>query len=175
MSWAFIVFALTSYWFSTFDSAASFGTLVVPRFVMGLAIPCFFIPLNQIYLSGLPASEIASASGLSNFFRTLGSSVSTAVMVTLWQHRAIAHHANLTEYVNPAQTGAAQYIQQLSHMGLGAPQRLGYIDQIISREGYTLAVNDIFYACAILFVMLLPVLWFARPPFGSTGGGAMGH
>jgi len=60
-------------------------------------------------------------------------------------------------------------------MGLGAPQRLGYIDQIISREGYTLAVNDIFYACAILFVILLPVLWFARPPFGSTGGGAMGH
>lgn len=175
VSIAFIVFAFTSYWFSTFDSGASFATLVVPRFVMGLAIPCFFIPLNQIYLSGLPASEIASASGLSNFFRTLGSSVSTAVMVTLWQHRAISHHANLTEYVNPAQPGATRYMEQLSHMGFGATQRMAYIDQIINREGYTLAVNDIFYGCAILFIVLLPVLWFARPPFGSAGGAAAGH
>ncbi|GLQ45471.1 MFS transporter [Dyella lipolytica] len=174
VTFAFIVFALTSYWFSTFDSAASFAALVVPRFVMGMAIPCFFIPLNQIYLSGLPASEIASASGLSNFFRTLGSSVSTAVTVTLWQHRGIYHHATLTEYVSPGQPAATQYIQQLSHTSLSASQRLGLIDQIVGREGLTLAVNDIFYLCAILFVMLIPFIWFSRPPFGSAGG-AMGH
>jgi len=171
---SFLIFAATSYWFSTFDSAASLAALVVPRFAMGLAIPCFFIPLNQIYLSGLPASEIASASGLSNFFRTLGSSVSTAVTVTLWQHRGIYHHATLTEYVSSSQPGAAAYIQQLSHMNLGAAQRLGFIDQIVTREGLTLAVNDIFYMCAILFILLIPFIWMTRPPFG-TAGGAMGH
>jgi DHA2 family multidrug resistance protein len=174
VTFAFMVFAITSYWFSTFDSGASFATLVVPRFVMGIAIPCFFIPLNQIYLSGLPASEIASASGLSNFFRTLGSSVSTAVTVTLWQHRGIYHHATLTEYVSPGQPAANQFVQQLSHMSLTSAQRLGFIDQIVTREGLTLAVNDIFFLCAILFVMLMPFIWFSRPPFGSAGG-AMGH
>ncbi|GAB2570259.1 DHA2 family efflux MFS transporter permease subunit [Dyella jejuensis] len=174
VTFAFVVFAVTSYWFSTFDSAASFATLVVPRFVMGIAIPCFFIPLNQIYLSGLPASEIASASGLSNFFRTLGSSVSTAVTVTLWQHRGIWHHATLAEYVSPGQPAATHYLQQLAHMNFSPTQQLGFIDQIVTREGLTLAVNDIFYLCAILFVALIPVLWFSRPPFGSAGG-AMGH
>jgi MFS transporter, DHA2 family, multidrug resistance protein len=171
---AFLIFAGTSYWFSTFDSSASFATLIWPRFVMGLAIPCFFIPLNQIYLSGLPGAEIASASGLSNFFRTLGSSVSTAVMVTLWQHRGIYHHASLTEYVNNGAPASETFLHKLSHIGLSATQQLGYINQIIDREGYTLAVNDVFYGCAILFILLLPVLWFARPPFGSAGGG-MGH
>jgi DHA2 family multidrug resistance protein len=141
---------------------------------MGLAIPCFFIPLNQIYLSGLPASEIASASGLSNFFRTLGSSVSTAVTVTLWQHRGIYHHATLTEYVNPGAPATNQFLQHLSATPLNHTQQLGLIDQLVNREGLTLAVNDIFYLCAILFVLLIPVLWFARPPFGSAGGG-MGH
>jgi MFS transporter, DHA2 family, multidrug resistance protein len=174
VTFAFLIFALTSYWFSTFDSAASFATLIVPRFVMGLAIPCFFIPLNQIYLSGLPPTEIASASGLSNFFRTLGSSVSTAVTVTLWQHRGIYHHATLTEYVSSGQPGATQYLQQLSHMDMGANQRLGFIDQIVTREGLTLAVNDIFYMCAILFILLIPFIWMTRPPFG-TAGGAGGH
>jgi DHA2 family multidrug resistance protein len=174
VTFAFVVFAATAYWFSTFDSSASFSTLVLPRFVMGMAIPCFFIPLNQIYLSGLPASEIASASGLSNFFRTLGSSVSTAVTVTLWQHRGEYHHATLTEYVSPGQPAATQYLQQLSHTGLSHVQKLGLVDQLVTREALTLAVNDVFWMCAILFVLLIPVLWFARPPFGSAGG-AMGH
>jgi DHA2 family multidrug resistance protein len=174
VTFAFVIFAVTSYWFSTFDSSASFGSLILPRFVMGLAIPCFFIPLNQIYLSGLPASEIASASGLSNFFRTLGSSVSTAVTVTLWQHRGEEHHTTLTENVTLAHPAAANFMQQLSHAGFSHERSLGVIDQLLTREALTLAVNDVFWLCSILFVLLIPVLWFARPPFGSAGGAA-GH
>jgi DHA2 family multidrug resistance protein len=174
VTFAFLVFAGTAYWFSTFDSSASFSTLVVPRFVMGLAIPCFFIPLNQVYLSGLPVDQIASASGLSNFCRTIGSSVSTAIMVTMWQHRGESHHATLTEYVSPGHPAATEFIGQLSQGGLSHTQSLGLIDQLLTREALTLAVNDVFWACAILFVLLIPVLWFARPPFGSAGG-AVGH
>jgi len=174
VTFAFVMFAITSYWFSTFDSGASFSTLVVPRFVMGIAIPCFFIPLNQVYLSGLPASEIASASGLANFCRTLGSSVSTAVTVTLWQHRGEFHHATLTEAVTPDHPATTQFLQQLSHAGLPHQKSLGLIDQILSREALTLAVNDVFWLCAVLFVLLIPVLWLAKPPFGSAGG-AVGH
>jgi DHA2 family multidrug resistance protein len=172
VTFAFVVFAGTSYWFSTFDSSASFSTLVLPRFVMGVAIPCFFIPLNQIYLSGLPAHEIASASGLANFFRTLGSSVSTAVTVTLWQHRGILHHATLTENVTNASQPATQIVGQLTHGGLGQTQALGVVDQLVNKEALTLAVNDVFLLCAILFVVLIPVIWLAKPPFGSAGGPA---
>nr|WP_199038462.1 DHA2 family efflux MFS transporter permease subunit [Dyella sp. ASV24] len=172
VTFAFVVFAGTSYWFSTFDSSASFSTLVLPRFVMGVAIPCFFIPLNQIYLSGLPAHEIASASGLANFFRTLGSSVSTAVTVTLWQHRGILHHSNLTENVTSASQPATQIVGQLTHGGLGQTQALGVVDQLVNKEALTLAVNDVFLLCAILFVVLIPVIWLAKPPFGSAGGPA---
>ncbi|MFC4526447.1 DHA2 family efflux MFS transporter permease subunit [Dyella halodurans] len=175
VTFAFIVFAGTSYWFSTFDSSASFNSLILPRFVMGIAIPCFFIPLNQIYLAGLPAEEIASATGLANFFRTLGSSVSTAVSVTLWQHRGIWHHATLTENVTPASQPAGQVLQTLTQGGFSQTQALGITDQLVNKEALTLAVNDIFWLCAILFVLLIPVLWFARPPFGSAGGPAAGH
>jgi DHA2 family multidrug resistance protein len=174
VTFSFIVFAATSYWFSQFDSSASFSTLVLPRFVMGIAIPCFFIPLNQIYLAGLPADQIASASGLANFFRTLGSSVSTAVTVTLWQHRGILHHATLTEYVAPSSPATTQVLQGLRQGGFGQMQALGITDQLVNREALTLAVNDIFWMCTILFLLLIPVLWFAKPPFGSAGG-AVGH
>ena len=174
VTFSFIVFALTSYWFSTFDSLASFSSLVWPRFVMGIAIPCFFIPLNQIYLSGLPPEQIASATGLSNFCRTMGSSMSTAITVTLWQHRGESHHATLTENIDATHPAATGFLQQMSHMGLSHTQGLGLLNQLVTRESLTLAVNDVFIGCAVLFVLLIPILWFARPPFGSAGG-AVGH
>jgi DHA2 family multidrug resistance protein len=171
---AFMIFAGTSYWFASFDSSASFSTLVLPRFVMGAGIACFFIPLNQIYLSGLPGEDIASASGLANFCRTMGSSVSTAASVTLWQHRGEFHHAVLTESVNPASTGATSFLQQLSQMGVTGKTGLALVDQLVTREALTLAVNDVFWVCAVLFLALIPLLWLAKPPFGSAGG-AVGH
>jgi DHA2 family multidrug resistance protein len=174
VTFAFIVFAVTSIWFASFDSAASFGTLVLPRFVMGIGIACFFIPLNQMYLSDLPSDQVASASGLANFCRTLGSSISTAVTVTLWQHRGQYHHAVLTEQVSQASPAAMDFLKQLKHGGFSPTQSLSVIDQLITREALTLAVNDVYWVCALMFLAMIPLLWFARPPFGNTGGPA-GH
>jgi DHA2 family multidrug resistance protein len=174
ITFAFVVLAGSSWWLSGFDSGATYGSMVWPRLVMGIGIPFFFIPLNQIYLSGLPADQVASASGLANFFRTLGSSVSTAVTVTLWQHRTEFHHASLTENINTAAPATTTFLQQLKSAGLSGQRGLAVIDQLLSREAATLAVNDVFWLCAIVFVLLIPLLWLARPPFGSAGGGP-GH
>jgi MFS transporter, DHA2 family, multidrug resistance protein len=167
---AFVILASCSYWLSTFDSSASYGSMIWPRLVMGLGIPLFFIPLNQIYLSGLPSEQIASASGLANFFRTLGSSVSTALTVTLWQHRTEFHHAALTENITPAASPATAFLNQLQAAGLSGQRGLAMVDQLISREAATLAVNDVFWTCSIVFVLMIPLLWLAKPPFGSAGG-----
>jgi len=174
VTFAFVVFAATSFWFAGFDSSASFGALVLPRFVMGVGIACFFIPLNQLYLSGLGGDQVASASGLANFCRTLGSSVSTAATVTLWQHRGDYHHAVLTEHVTPAAAPATGFLQQLAHGGFSPTQALSVVDGLITREALTLAVNDVYLVCAVMFVALIPLLWLARPPFGNASGAA-GH
>ncbi len=171
---AFVILSGCSYWLSTFDSSASYGSMVLPRLVMGLGIPLFFIPLNQIYLSGLPGEQIASASGLANFFRTLGSSMSTAITVTLWQHRTEFHHASLTENITAAAGPANNFLQQLHAAGMTGQSGLAVVDQLLSREAATLAVNDVFWLCSITFVILIPLLWLAKPPFGSAGG-AVGH
>jgi DHA2 family multidrug resistance protein len=174
VSFAFIVFAVCTYWLSRFDSGADYLTMVWPRLVMGIGIAFFFIPLNQIYLSGLPPEEIASASGLANFCRTLGSSMSTAITVTLWQHRTELHHATLTEYVSPAAPAAGGFLHQLQGIGLGGRPGLAVVNQLVDREAATLAVNDVFWLCTIAFVALIPLLWLARPPFGAPEG-AVGH
>ena len=173
VTFSFVVFAITSYWFSTFNNDASFSSLVWPRLVMGIAIPCFFIPLNQVILSGLKPEEVANASGLANFFRTIASSVSTAITVTLWQHRGEYHHAVLAEHIKPASQAATQYVDALHAGGMTGTRGWALLDGVVTREALTLSVNDVFWGCAVLFLALIPVLWFARPPFGNSG--AVGH
>ena len=169
VTFSFLVFAATSYWFSTFPLDTSFWQFVLPRFLMGLAIPCFFIPLNQVILSGLKPNEIASASGLSNFFRTIAASISTAVTVTMWQHRGEFHHATLAEHVNSASPATQQFLNGLSHAGNA---KWPAIEGIVNREALTLAVNDVFLLYAGLFIVMIPIVWLARPPFGNVGPGA---
>ncbi len=170
VTFAFVIFAFTSYWFSLFPDNASFNQLLWPRFVMGMAIPCFFIPLNQVFLSGLKPHEIASASGLANFCRTIAASISTAVTVTVWQHRGDYHHAVLTEHLTSSSHATSGFVQ-----GLGGGERAWQIiENLITRQSLTLAVNDVFLACAILFVLMIPLVWLAKPPFGNVAGGP-GH
>ena len=170
---AFAIFAWTSFWFAGFSTQSSFWQLVEPRIVQGAAIAMFFIPLNQIIIAGLRPDQIASASGLSNFFRTIASSVSTAVTVTLWQHRGEYHHAVLAEHVNSGNPGAASYIDQAHALGLHGKPLFGLIDLIVSKDAYTLAVNDVFWLFGWLFILIIPLIWLARPPFNSAAGPAM--
>jgi len=174
VTFAFIVFAATSYWFATFPDNASFHQLVWPRFVMGIAIPCFFIPLNQVFLSGLQPHEIGSASGLANFTRTLAASISTAVTVTLWQHRGEYHHAVLAEHVNAGNAAATGFLDGLAALGGPAERAWAIIDSIVQRQALTLAVNDVFLLCTAVFLAMIPVVWFAKPPFGNVAAGT-GH
>ncbi|MBS0570330.1 MAG: DHA2 family efflux MFS transporter permease subunit, partial [Proteobacteria bacterium] len=109
-TFAFIVFGITSLWFASFPNDAEFAQLVWPRFVMGIGIACFFVPLNQVILSGLKTEEIASASGIANFCRTIAASFSTAVSVTIWQHRTDYHHAVLAEHLSAASPATQAYL-----------------------------------------------------------------
>lgn len=172
-SFAFVVFGATSFWFASFPSDASFGQLVVPRFLMGIGIACFFVPLNQIILSGLKPGEIASAGGLSNFFRTIAASFSTAVTVTIWQHRGEYHHAVLAEHLDAASPATASYLQHLQALGASLQRAWAMIDGMVTRESLTLAVNDVFLLCTVLFFAMIPVVWLARPPFGNAGAAAV--
>jgi len=169
VTFSFIVFGLTSLWFASFPSNASFWQFVLPRFLMGIGIPCFFIPLNQVILSGLKPEQLASASGLSNFFRTIAGSISTAVTVTIWTHRGDYHHAVLAEHLNAASPATQSYLDQLHGFGASAQRAWTVIDGVVTREALTLGVNDVFLMCAVLFFAMIPIIWLAKPPFGNDG------
>ena len=171
-SCSFIILAFVLLWFSRQTDQASFGQLAMPRFVMGLGLALFFLPLNQIIMAGVSHAELASAAGLANFVRTISGSIATAACVFLWNDRSEYHYARLVENVTPDSAAWADYQAQLAAQGIHGDTALATTSQILQTQAWTLGVNDLFHALAFLFVALIPLVWLARPPFRSIGMGA---
>jgi DHA2 family multidrug resistance protein len=172
VSFAFCVFSFAIFWAATLNDTASFGQFATPRFLQGLGIAFFFLPLNQMMLSGVPPSDLASASGLSNFVRTMSGSIATAMTVFIWNRRTDYHHAVLTEHIRNSAGGWTQYQAQLSAHGITGTGAFGYVDQVITSQAMTLGVNDVFHLLGWMYLLLIPFIWLAKPPFSARGADA---
>ena len=166
---AFLVFALVLWMRSHFSTLSDFNTMMIPTLIQGIALALFFIPLTSIILGGLPGDKIASASGLSSFCRVLFGSFGTSISVTVWQDRTTLHHAQLTEMINRGSTASNSALAGLNASGLSTEQALSQINRMIDQQAATLAANDVFYASAVIFVLLIPLVWLSRPTKGGAG------
>lgn len=166
-SFAFVVFGGAIFWTATLNDTASFAQFATPRFAQGLGIAFFFLPLNQILMSGVAPNELASASGVSNFVRTMSGSFATAITVWIWNRRTDYHHAVLTEHIRNSSDAWTQYQAQLSTHGISAGGASQYVDLVISGQASTMGVNDVFNLLGVMYLLLIPLVWFARPPFGA--------
>ena len=171
---SFLLFALISFMRARFNAQVDIETLMIPTILQGAAVACFFIPLVSITLSGLPPERIASASGLTNFVRITAGAIGTSVSTTLWENRATMHHAHLTEAINHGNLAATQTLGNLQGSGFDGTQSLAMLDRMINAQAYVLSADDIFYASAVIFLLLIPLVWAARPPRGEAPADAGG-
>ena len=171
-TFSFLVFALVLWMRSNFNTQADFVTIIIPTVIQGIAMAFFFIPLVTITLSGLTPERIPAASGLSNFLRITAGAMGTSITTTLWDNRATLHHAQLAETINQGNNAATSAMAGLNASGFSTDQVLGQINRLVDQQSYMLATNDIFYASAVLFLLLIPLVWLAKPQKGGAGGDA---
>jgi len=176
-TFSFLVFALVLWMRSNFNTQADFWTIMIPTVIQGVAMAFFFIPLVTITLSGLAPDRIAAASGLSNFARITAGAMGTSIATTLWENRAALHHAQLVESVNQGSAAASSAMAGLGASGFSAEQVLGQINRMVDQQSFMLAANDVFYASAVLFLLLIPFVWLAKPArnAGASDAAAGAH
>jgi DHA2 family multidrug resistance protein len=172
---AFCIFATSLFWVSGQNDTASFSQLALPRLLQGAGLAMFFLPLNQVLMSGVSARDLASAAGLSNFTRTIAGSMSTAICVWLWNDRSEYHHAILSQHITPDSPGWVAYQQALADQGVQGSQVFAWVDRLIGLQAGTMGANDLFMLLAVLFLALIPLVWLARPPFGAIAASGGGH
>ena len=160
---AFAIFALVFYMRSRFNTTADIETLLIPTIIQGAGMALFFVPLVTLSLSGLPATRIPSASGLFNFARITAGSFGTSITTTWWDRRASLHHAQLAERISPYDPTSVQALSNLHAGGIGPAQGSALINRMIDQQAFTMSADDIFLLSSGVFLLLIGIVWLARP------------
>jgi len=172
VSFGFFIFAICSFWLSGFNTNIGPSNVAFLRFIQGLGAPFFFIPITGILLANLSDKQLASAAGLSNFFRILAGSFGVSISVTLWDHRQAIHQSRLVESLPSYNAYLQGSVQQLQNLGLTDPASYAAINNMVITQSYMLSTNDIFWISGYMFLGLMVFIWLARPPFLTHKGTA---
>ncbi|MBT9526097.1 MAG: MFS transporter, partial [Rhizobacter sp.] len=171
---AFLGFALVLWMRSHFNTQADFATILIPTVIQGAAMAFFFIPLQAITFSGLTPQQMPAGAGLSNFVRIVAGAVGTSLFTTVWESRAVLHHAHLSESINLGNETAVQTLAQLQAAGNTREQALATVDRLINQQAFTMAATDIFWLSSMLFVVLIGMVWLTKPQVTAAGVDAGG-
>lgn len=173
---AFLGFAGVFFMRSHYTTGVDVYTLVLPTLLQGIPTALFFVPLTAIILSGLPPEKIPAAAGLSNFARVFSGAVGTSLLTTGWNNRTIEHHANLVEHIsiyNPAfmESIAAAH----NTLGGSLSKALAFTESKLNAQAAMLGINDMFWLSAVVFILIIPLIWVTHPnrsapPPGAAGG-----
>ena len=166
----FIAMAIGCWMAANFTTNVDETSLMLARVIMGVGIAGFFMPMSAISMSQLQGSQIASGTGISNFLRNIGASVGTAVSTTLWQDNATRHHAQLVESVQMGNPAYTQFTDQALNLGMTEMQKNAYSDSLINSQAYLLSTNQLMLIGTVILICLIPLIWMAKPPFGSGKG-----
>jgi DHA2 family multidrug resistance protein len=163
-SGSFVVFFVVLWMRSLFTPQTDLETIMIPTLLQGAGLAFYFIPLTTISLAGIPQSRLPAAAGLSTFVRIASGAVGASVSTTLWESRAVMHHAHLVENLHPGSAALAQAMAALQATGLSEQAALAQITRLIDQQAHTRAADDIFLASAWLFLALIALIWLTRRP-----------
>ncbi|MBN3846811.1 DHA2 family efflux MFS transporter permease subunit [Paraburkholderia sp. Ac-20342] len=170
---AFIGFAGVFFMRSRYTTGVDPYTLVLPTLLQGIPTALFFTPLTAIILSGLPAEKIPAAAGLSNFVRIFAGAVGTSLLSNGWNDRTILHHARLTEQTsvdNPIFGEAIAHLE--TTLNASTPKALAFYEASLNAQATMLGLNDIFWISAVIFILIIPLIWVTKPARGAGAGAA---
>lgn len=171
-TFAFIGFAVVFYMRSLYVIQIDTWHLVLPTLLQGIPMAMFFVPLTAIILSGQPPEKIPAAAGLSNFARVFCGAVGTSLFSNAWNNRTVLHHVRLTEQANVYNPSFTQSIAQTqSALNVSQAQAHGLFDLNVGTQAAMLGLDDIFYISAVIFLLIIPLIWITRPRGGGGGGG----
>ena len=174
-TFAFIGFAIVFYMRSKYLIEIDTWHLVLPTLLQGIPMAMFFVPLTAIILSGQPPHRIPAAAGLSNFVRVFCGAVGTSLAGNAWNNRTVLHHVRLTEQAsidNPLFNQQIASTQSLLQLNTQSSHAL--FDFTVNTQAAMMGLNDIFYVSAIIFLLIIPLIWITRPAKGGGGADAAG-
>lgn len=157
----FVLFSITAILTGNYPPDITASYIAGSRFLTGIGLGIFFIPLNTITLSDIPPEELAGASGLYNFTRNIGNSFGTSLAINYWNNRISMHHQDIVSAINVGNPNFQSYI---NHFSFPLHMKLEMINELITQQSALMGVNDIIIGSGIMILLLIPLIFLARRP-----------
>lgn len=148
----FFLLALASFYTARYPMDITPGYVGWTRFLNGFGVGIFFISLNTLTLSNIDEENMASASGIYNFMRNMGSSIGTSLVIPAWNHSMAFHHEIMASSI----TTANRYLASTSS------SYLSMINMEITKQSATMGINDILFGSGLIAIALIPFVFFGR-------------
>jgi DHA2 family multidrug resistance protein len=173
-----VAFALGSYQLSHLTLASGEGNVITGILVQGVGFGFLFVPLTTAALGNVPLRAMADATGLNSVVRQVGGAIGLAIFVTLLERYttqarvALVAHVGATRPV--AQHALANLQQAVQSSGaITAPDAhqaaLRVLDATVQAQAGVLAYDRVFLLGGIVFLFVLPLLYFLRTgPAGAS-------
>lgn len=135
--------------------------MILSASIQGFGMGLVFVPISMLATQTLKPDDVAEATGIFNFGRSLGSSIGISIIVTLMTRLTQVSWNSLVGHITTVNPHVTKW---LSHVGMDindemAPHMLG---QELLRQSSMLAYVDCFYASVIMFLIILPLLFFMK-------------
>ncbi len=171
-----LVSAYSVYYMSGFNLQIDFDTAVISRVIQGVGMPFIFVSCSYVTMAYVRRRDMNNASAIFNTLRNLGGSFGVAFVTTLIARRSQFHQYRLVEHLTPYDPGYMFRLQELQSyfsqyygsFADSANLAQGFVYRALQRQAAALAFNDAFYAEAVIFILLIGVVWIIRkPPIGK--------
>lgn len=156
-----ILFAIGSYQMGYFSLNTSMMDIMTTTIWQGLGMGLFFVPLSTISYIHLNQRDTAVATGLFNFGRSLGSSIGVSIFVTLLTRQTQVNWHDLSGHIN-LYNGVLSAWLTAHQLSLYSPKTLTLLAQFIYAQASMTSFTDCFFATAICYVVMLPLVFLMR-------------
>jgi MFS transporter, DHA2 family, multidrug resistance protein len=166
---------------STLVPSIDFKTLVLMRTFQTAGLAFLFVPISTIAYMTLPRELNGDGAALFAMFRNIFGSIGIALATAQVTERSQVHQSYLAQWMSPFnqpyQALVAQYEQTLHSLGrVGASAHdlaVGRVYQVFRTQAAILGYRDVFFYCAMVAFLVVPLCFLLSPKTGGMRGG--GH
>jgi DHA2 family multidrug resistance protein len=152
------LFAVGCWMVGGLNQQASFTDTLFPRGVQGFALGFMFVPLTTATLGEISRAKMSNATGVYTLVRQLGGSLGIAILQLYETRRQDSAYATLASGV----TMANQNVANMLHGVANQTGMLSNIFSLVMLNAETVAYNDVFRLCAVIFVLAVPTVFLLR-------------
>ena len=155
---------------SNFTLDIDFATSVRARVTQSLGFAFLFVPINTAVFAFIPKERMNYATGLLNLARNIGGSSGIAAATTLVARRAQYHQSVLIAHLTPLdatyqaalQTASQTLVVRGASAADAATQAQALLYGQVQRQAGMLAFADAFRVFAILFTVVIPLMFLMK-------------